>query len=152
MIMGLSDIFSITGSALSAESVRLNTTASNLANVDSVASKPEDVYQARYPVFKSTLLNAGEGLASGIDAMGFGQSQNLAGVQVSEITQSQLAPQVKHEPGHPLADENGNIYVSNINMVEQMTNMIEASRSYQTNIQVAETAKQLIQQTLRLGS
>lgn len=150
--MGLTDIFSITGSALSAQSVRLNTTASNLANVDSVASNPDEVYKARYPVFKSALLNANGGIINSNLDGAFGQNRDLAGVKVSEITLSQLAPQVKHDPGNPLADDNGNVYVTNINMVEQMTNMIEASRSYQTNIQVAETAKQLIQQTLRLGS
>jgi flagellar basal-body rod protein FlgC len=74
------------------------------------------------------------------------------GVKVSEIYQSQAEAKTRYQPDHPLADENGNVFMSNVNMVEEMTNMIEASRSYQTNIQLANTAKQLIQQTLRLGS
>ncbi len=140
--MSLTDIFSITASALSAQSVRLNTTASNLANVDAVAGSAEDVYKARHPIFKSFMVE---------DTGVFGNNPAAMGVKVSEIYESTAKAQVRHQPDHPLADDNGNVYMSNVNMIEEMTNMIEASRSYQTNVQLANTAKQLIQQTLRLG-
>jgi flagellar basal-body rod protein FlgC len=139
--MSLTDIFSITGSALSAQSVRLNTTASNLANVDAVAGSAEDVYKARHPIFQSFMVSGDQ----------FSNNNAALGVKVSEIYQSTTEAQVRHQPDHPLADENGNVFLSNVNMIEEMTNMIEASRSYQTNVQLASTAKQLIQQTLRLG-
>jgi len=139
--MSLTDIFSITASALSAQSVRLNTTASNLANVDAVAGSAEEVYKARHPIFKSFMISGGQ----------FSNNPAAMGVKVTEIYESTAEAQIRHQPDHPLADENGNVYMSNVNMIEEMTNMIEASRSYQTNVQLANTAKQLIQQTLQLG-
>ncbi len=145
--MSLTDIFSITASALSAQSVRLNTTASNLANVDAVAGSTEDVYKARHPVFKSFMVATEQS-----SNFTLGNNSSALGVKVSDIYQSEAGVKSRYQPDHPLADKDGNIFLSNVNMVEEMTNMIEASRSYQTNIQVANTAKQLIQQTLRLGS
>lgn len=147
--MSLSEIFNITGSALSAQTIRLNTTASNLANVDAIAGSAQDVYKARYPVFQTAFLQASGELSQFSSAL---SGQSTPGVKVTGIVESTATPVMRHQPDHPLADADGNIYVANINMVEEMTNMIEASRSYQTNIQVANTAKQLIQQTLRLGS
>ena len=139
--MSLTDIFTITASALSAQSVRLNTTASNLANVDAVAGSAEEVYKARHPIFKSFMIDGNQ----------FSNNPAAMGVKVTEIYESTAEAQIRHQPDHPLADENGNVYMSNVNMIEEMTNMIEASRSYQTNVQLANTAKQLIQQTLQLG-
>ncbi len=147
--MGLSDIFNITGSALTAQSVRLNATASNMANVDAIAGSAQDVYKARYPVFQTAMLEASGDLNSFSSSL---SAQSGVGVKVTDIIESTAKPTIRHQPDHPLADADGNVFVANINMVEEMTNMIEASRSYQTNIQVANTAKQLIQQTLRLGS
>jgi flagellar basal-body rod protein FlgC len=141
--MSLTEIFQITGSALASQSVRLNTTASNLANADSVAGSPDEVYKARYPVFQTALLASGDELAT--------DGNGPVGVRVGGIVESPMPPVVKHDPGNPLADENGNVYAANINVVEELTNMIEASRSYETNVQVASTAKQLIQMTLRMG-
>lgn len=137
--MSLYNIFNISGSALSANSVLLNTTASNMANANSVTSNTDDTYRAKHPVFQ-TLYQATK----------LNQS-TMPGVQVKEIIHSQVDPIRKHSPEHPMADENGYIYMANINVVEEMANMIAASRAYQTNLQVANTAKTLLQKTLTLG-
>lgn len=135
----LYNIFNIAGSALSSNSVLLNTTASNMANANSVSSNTDQTYQAKHPVFETLFQNSRAG------------SAELPGVQVKEIISSQAEPIRKHSPEHPMADEDGYIYMANINVVEEMANMIAASRAYQTNLQVANTAKQLLQRTLTLG-
>lgn len=137
--MSLYNIFEIAGSALSANSVMLNTTASNMANALSVSSSSGEAYRAKYPVFQTLYQNSVNG-----------KSQS-PGVQVVDIVSSGAAPDKKHAPDHPLADADGYIYSSNINMIETMADMIAASRAYQTNLQVASTAKQLLQRTLTLG-
>ncbi|WP_028081895.1 flagellar basal body rod protein FlgC [Solimonas soli] len=129
-------IFDIAGSAMSAQSARLNTVASNLANADAVAGNPDEVYKARLPVFK-TLVEPG--------------SQDSAGVQVLGIVESGKAPEKRYEPGHPLADAEGYVYAPNVNVVEEMVNMISASRSYQSSVDVMNTAKELAMRTLTLG-
>ena len=131
------DIFNIAGSGMSAQTVRLNTTASNLANADSVSTKPEDAYKARHPVFRAVQA------ALGGDA---GQQ-----VQVAGITQSTAEAQARYEPGNPLANADGYVYASNVNTVEEMVDMISASRSYQNNVEVMNTSKELMLATLRLG-
>lgn len=123
---------------MSAQSVRLNTTASNIANADSVASSTGETYKARHPVF-ATLLND---LSNKDDAVG---------VQVKGIVESQAEPLSRYEPANPLADENGYVYTPNISVVEEMANMISASRSYQSNVQVANMTKDLLNRTLNLG-
>ncbi|WP_396581041.1 flagellar basal body rod protein FlgC [Guyparkeria halopsychrophila] len=132
--MSLYDVFNISSSAMAAQSTRLNTTASNLANANVDASSPEEAYKARQPVFQ-TVLEANGG----------------RGVKVVGITESQAQPAPKHDPGNPLADENGYVYSSNVNPVEEMVNMLSASRTYQTNVQVMDTTKQLAMRTLQLG-
>jgi flagellar basal-body rod protein FlgC len=129
------NIFDIAGSGMSAQTVRLNTTASNLANADSVSTKPEDAYKARHPVFKTVP-----------DAQATGQQ-----VQVAGITQSTAQSQARYEPGNPLANADGYVYTSNVNTVEEMVDMISASRSYQNNVEVMNTAKDLMLATLKLG-
>jgi len=136
--VSLYNIFEISGSAMSAQTIRLNTTASNIANADSVASSNGEVYKARHPVFQ-TMIN---GLSNQ------GQSR---GVRVAGIIESQAEAVARYQPGNPLADENGYVYAPNISLVEEMANMISASRSYQSNVQVANTAKTLLQRTLTLG-
>ena len=136
--MSLFRIFDIAGSAMSAQSVRLNTTASNLANADSVSSSADTTYRARRPVFAATLG----------DAMGGEQS---AGVQVKGIVESDAPLLREYNPTHPLADKDGFIFRPNVNQVEEMADMMSASRSYQTNVQVADSAKQMLLQTLRMG-
>lgn len=131
-------IFNIAASAMNAQSVRLNTIASNLANADSVETQPEQVYRARYPVFE-TVLNSME------------SPDYEGGVRVSQVVESD-APAVPHyEPNHPLADENGYVYGPNINVIEEMADMISASRAYQNNVEVFNTSKQMLMQTLSLG-
>jgi flagellar basal-body rod protein FlgC len=132
------NIFDISGSAMNAQSVRLNTVASNLANADTISSSPDQVYQAKHPVFSELLQDAGN-------------KQSAAGVQVKEIIESKAPALVRYEPNHPLADEQGNIYSPNINTVEEMANMMSASRSYQNNVEVFNTSKQLLMATLNLG-
>lgn len=132
--MSLYDVFNISSSAMAAQSTRLNTTASNLANANVEAASPEAAYKARQPVFQ-TVLEANGG----------------RGVKVLGITESQAKPVPKHDPGNPLADENGYVYSSNVNPVEEMVNMLSASRTYQTNVQVMDTTKQLALRTLQLG-
>lgn len=137
--MSLFSVFNIAGSALSAENVRLNTTASNLANAQSVSSTAADTYRSRQPVFSSILQQQA------------GTGAKTPGVQVSTIVEDQSQPIRKYSPGHPLADQDGYIYMPNVNPVEEMANMISASRSYQNNVQVMESAKQMMQMTLQLG-
>ena len=129
-------IFDIAGSALSAQSVRLNTVASNLANADSVASDPSQVYRAHLPVFQAAAEAGGEG---------------TPGVKVTEVLQSQAEAEKRYEPGHPLADADGYVYAPKINVVEQMVDMISASRAYQSNVEMMNTAKDLTMRTLSLG-
>ncbi|MGY0620371.1 flagellar basal body rod protein FlgC [Lysobacter sp. A378] len=129
-------IFDVAGSAMNAQSVRLSTVASNLANADSVAGNPDAVYRSLHPVFSATPVTGQPG---------------LAGVQVDDVTQSDAAPLRRYEPGHPLADADGYVYAPDIDPVAQMVDMISASRSYQANVEVFNTAKELAMATLNMG-
>lgn len=137
--MTMFKVFDIAGSALSAQTLRLNVTASNLANANSVSSSTDQTYRARQPVFSAMLNEAGE------------QGPDAVGVQVRGIVESQAPLQQQYAPDHPMADANGNIFLPNVNVVEEMANMISASRSYQSNVEVINTAKQLMMRTLTLG-
>lgn len=136
--MSLFKIFDIAGSAMGAQSVRLNTTASNLANANTAAGSPEKAYRARQPVFQTVLD----------DQSGDGAS---AGVRIAGIVESQAEPLRVHQPGNPAADENGFVYMSNVNAVDELVNMISASRSYQSSVEVLNTSKELLLRTLTLG-
>ena len=131
-------IFDIAGSGMSAQSVRLNATASNLANAESVSGDPNQVYKAKHPLFEAIRTGLGKDAAS-------------AGVTVKGIFENQAPPSARYEPGNPLADVNGYVYAPNVNSVEEMVDMISASRSYQNNIEVMNTAKEMMLATLRLG-
>jgi flagellar basal-body rod protein FlgC len=134
--------FDIAGSGMAAQSVRLNTTASNLANADSVSGDPATVYKPRHPVFeaiKATMATQGTGAQGG------------PAVRVSGIYESPAPATARYEPGNPLADANGYVYAPNVNTVEEMVDMISASRSYQNNVEVMNTAKEMMLATLRLG-
>lgn len=137
--MGLFNVFDIAGSAMSAQSVRLNTIASNMANADSVSSSVEQTYHARRPIFAAALNNA------------MADPSASVGVEVTGVVESQAPLLKEYNPNHPLADKNGFIFKPNVNMVEEMADMINASRSFQTNVQVADAAKRMLQQTLNLG-
>jgi flagellar basal-body rod protein FlgC len=132
-------VFDIAGSGLSAQSVRLNTVASNLANADSVSGDPKTVYKARHPVFEAVRA-----------ALSSPQDSNAA-VRVRGIVESPAAPSARYEPGNPLANSEGYVYAPNVNVVEQMVDMISASRAYQNNVEVMNTSKELMLATLRLG-
>jgi|SRR5579872_4815173 len=138
-------IFDIVGSGLSAQSVRLNTVASNLANADSVSGDPTTVYKARHPVFQAVQSAVGQSANPTDRASG-------ATVRVAGIVQSNAPPAERYDPGNPLADENGNVYAPNVNVIEEMTDMISASRAYQDNVEVLNTTKDLMLATLKLGS
>lgn len=125
---------------MSAQSTRLNTTASNIANADSVSSSADQTYRARHPVFAAAMQEAAAG-----------QESAAAGVQVLGIVESDKPLNVEYSPNHPMADKDGYIYKPNVNVIEEMTNMISASRSYQTNVQLAESAKNMLNKTLMLG-
>ncbi len=146
-------IFDVAGSGLAAESVRLNTVASNLANADSVSGDPTTVYRARHPVFEAVRAAVAGGLGSA--AAGFAGSgadaASGAAVRVAGIVENTAPPVVRHDPGNPLADEQGNVYAPNVNVIEEMTDMISASRAYQNDVEVMNTSKDLMLATLKLG-
>lgn len=137
-------IFDIAGSGLSAQSVRLNTVASNLANADSVSGDPATVYKARHPVFQA--------VHAAVGAAAQGAQPSAATVRVAGIVESQAPPTVRNDPGNPLADAQGNVYAPNVNVIEEMTDMISASRAYQNDVEVMSTAKDLMLATLKLGA
>ncbi len=126
---------------MSAQSVRLNTTASNIANADSVSSSVDETYRARHPVFAAAMQKAAAGQ----------EQDSSVGVQVLGVVESNKPLNVEYAPEHPMADTDGFIYKPNVNVIEEMTNMISASRSYQTNVQLAESAKNMLNKTLTLG-
>jgi flagellar basal-body rod protein FlgC len=136
--MGLFKVFDIAGSAMSAQSVRLNATASNLANAGTAAGSPEQAYRSKQPVFQTV-----------IDQLSMDQVS--AGVRVSNVVESNAPPVKVHQPGHPAADAEGFVYMSNVNPVDAMVNMITASRSYQNSVEVLNTSKELLLRTLSLG-
>jgi len=135
--MSLFRVFDIAGSAMTAQSIRLNATASNLANAESATSSTGQPYRAKQVVFAATQLTAGQPQA--------------VGVTVAAVSEDQAPPRLVYDPKNPLADGNGYIAMPNVNVVEEMTNMISASRSYQTNADMMNTAKTLLQRTLQLG-
>ncbi|HEY2590525.1 MAG TPA: flagellar basal body rod protein FlgC [Steroidobacteraceae bacterium] len=145
-------IFDVAGSGLAAESVRLNTVASNLANADSVSGDPSTVYRARHPVFEAVRAAVAAGLGPASAGFGAGgESASGAAVRVTGVVESTSPPQVRHDPGNPLADAQGNVYAPNVNVIEEMTDMISASRAYQNDVEVMNTSKDLMLATLKLG-
>ena len=137
--MSMMNIFSVSGSAASAQSQRLNVVASNLANADTVAGPDGQAYKARQVTFQTQLVGANA------------NDPTAAGVKVSSITEDQTPGRRVLDPKHPSADADGYVTYSNVNAVEEMVNMISASRSYQNNIEVMNTAKSLLLKTLQIG-
>jgi flagellar basal-body rod protein FlgC len=136
--MSLFKVFDIAGSGLSAQSLRLNLTASNLANMENVSGDPASVYRARHAVVRAHTPS-------------FGSLMDGAGVEVLGVVESKTAPIERYDPGNPQANAEGVVYAANINPMEEMANMISASRSYQSNLEVINTSKQLLLRTLSLG-
>ncbi|MGZ8161918.1 MAG: flagellar basal body rod protein FlgC [Methylobacter sp.] len=137
--MSAFNIFDIAGSGMNAQSVRLNLVASNISNANSVSSSVDQVYKARQPVFATELKNVMD-------------QQNATGrVNVLGVVESQAPAIMEYAPNHPMANNEGYIFKPNVNTVEEMANMMSASRSYQNNVEVLNTAKQMILQTLKMG-
>lgn len=135
--MSMNDVFRISSSALTAQSLRLNATASNLANAESAAGPDGKVYRAKQVVFQAEPI---------------GNRPESAGVSVARVVEDTAAPRRTYDPQHPLADADGYVNLPNVNVVDEMVNMISASRSYQTNVEVMNTAKTLMLKALTLGN
>ncbi|CAN5360798.1 flagellar basal body rod protein FlgC [soil metagenome] len=127
-------VFDISGRAMSAQLVRLNTTASNLANAGSISGTEASAFRALKPIFRAT-----------------GDQPGVATVQVDRVIASATPATRRHEPNHPLADKDGNVWEAGVDSTAEMVEMIEAARQYQNNVQVLETAKSLMLDTLRVG-
>ncbi len=136
--MGLFGNFNISGSAISAQSVRLNTTASNMANAETIASSREQAYRARQPVFQAMMNRHAHA--------------GTVGVRVLGVVESQKDVIQRYDPDHAMANADGYIFASNVNPVEEMANMISASRAYQNNVEALNTSRDLLMRTLSLGS
>lgn len=139
--MAFQSITKIAGSAMGAQTVRLNTIASNLANANSAAGSAEAAYKARKPVFAAVMQrpDTGETGAAGV------------GVQVLDVIESPEQPRKVHEPDNPLADADGNVFYSNVNSVAEMTDMMSASRAFETNVEVLSRVKSMQAALLRMG-
>lgn len=138
--MSLFDVMNIAATGMSAENIRLNTTASNVANANSVSSSIDQTYRARQPVFAAELQRANQQ-----------QQFEGSGVKVLGIVESDAPLNIQYNPGHAMADENGYIYRPNVNVIEETANLLSASKSYETNVQVADTTKRLFRRVLQLG-
>ncbi|MGQ7818015.1 flagellar basal body rod protein FlgC [Metapseudomonas furukawaii] len=147
--MSLSSIFSIAGSGMSAQNTRLNTISSNIANAETVSSSLDTTYRARHPVFATVFQDSlGDGDRGSLFA---DQDQSGAGVEVLGVVEDQSTLTPRYEPNHPAANAEGYVYYPNVNVVEEMADMISASRSFQTNVEMMNTAKQMMQKVLTLG-
>ncbi|EWC41014.1 flagellar basal body rod protein FlgC [Stutzerimonas stutzeri] len=146
--MSLSSVFNIAGSGMSAQSTRLNTISSNIANAETVSSSVDQTYRARHPVF-ATVFQQADGQPE--QSLFAEQDQAGAGVQVLGVVEDQGELQARYEPNHPAADESGYVYYPNVNVVEEMADMISASRAFQTNAELMNTAKTMLQKVLTLG-
>lgn len=146
--MSLDRIFDIAGSGMNAQSVRLNTVASNIANADTVSSSTDQTYRARQAVFATLFDEQQQALGGPLFAP---DSQAGQGVNVVGVVESDAELQARYEPDHPMANEEGYVYYPNVNVVEEMANMMAASRAYQTNVEIMNTAKTMLQRVLTLG-
>jgi flagellar basal-body rod protein FlgC len=136
----LDSVLNTMASSMSAESIRMNVTASNLANSGAVGSSDAETYHAKHPVF-STIAQA----LSGINQ----SDQSIGGVRVSDIIQNEKPLTWRYEPDNPLADKNGRVYLTDVNPLEEMTDLISASRQYQASAEVTTTTKKLLLDTIQ---
>lgn len=147
--MSLGSIFDIAGSGMTAQSLRLNTTASNIANAETASSSTEQTYRARKPVFaaiQQSMLNPSQ------QGQAFGSDEGPgAGVRVEGIVESDAELQMRYEPDHPAANEEGYVFYPNVNVVEEMADMMSSSRSFQMNVDIMNSAKSMMQRILTLG-
>lgn len=135
--MSMFPTLDISATGMHVQTVRLNTIASNMANVDSISSNKDETYRSKQPVFQ-TIMDEETGLPEG-------------GVRVYDIVESEAPLKMEYNPNHPMANEEGYIFRPNVNVVEEMANMLDASRNYETNIEVMNTSKQLLLRTIQLG-
>lgn len=136
--MSLFKVFDVAGSAMNAQSVRMNVTASNLANAGNVSGDPDKVYRAKQPVFSTFSASLAD-------------QSGVQGVRLEGIVESNAPLQMRYQPDHPEANADGNVYATNVSTVEEMVNMMSASRSYKNNVEMINTTKDLLLQTLSLG-
>ena len=146
--MSLANVFDIAGMGMSAQSIRLNTTASNLANAQAASSNIDEVYRARHPVFETMRMDM---MANNNGSMPTLADDASMGMRVTGIVESDAPLVRRYEPSHIKADEEGYVYYPNVNVVEEMADMISASRSFQVNVELMNSAKQMMQGLLRLG-
>ena len=139
--MSLFNVFDVSGSAMNAETIRLNTTTSNLANAESVNGDATKVYRARHPVFQA-MMDA----QSGLDDDGAS-----TGVRILGVVESNTPPLRTYQPDNPLADKDGYVFTSNVNSIEEMANMISANRSFSTNVEAINTARDLLIKVISMG-
>tara|TARA_R110002072_G_scaffold278758_1_gene440611 strand:+ start:7716 stop:8156 length:441 start_codon:yes stop_codon:yes gene_type:complete len=144
--MSLMQVFDIAGSGMSAQSLRLNTTASNMANANSAASSADQTYRARHAVFAPMMQAAMKDVFA--DA---GTQQSAVGVRVAGVVEDARPLQPRYEPGNPMANEEGYVFYPNVDIVEEMTNMISSSRSFQMNVDVMAAARTMMQRVMTLG-
>lgn len=135
--MSMFPTLDISATGMHVQTIRLNTIASNMANADSISSNSNETYRSKQPVFQ-TILNQETG-------------EPVGGVKIRDIVESEAPPVMEYNPNHPMADAEGYIYRPNVNTVEEMANMLSASRSYESNIEVMNTSKQLLMRTIQLG-
>ena len=138
--MSMFKVFDVASSGMNAQSVRLSTIASNLANAQAAGTTPETTYHAKQPIFATKLIDAQQGI-----------NNTAVGVEVTDIVESDKDLSLRYEPGHPKANEDGYVYYPNVNVVEEMANMISTSRSYQSNVNIINTTKTMMQRTLMMG-
>jgi flagellar basal-body rod protein FlgC len=138
--MSFSNIFGIAGSAMNAQMVRMNSTASNMANAGTVSTTADDAFKAKRPIFQALLHE--QQLDQG--------AQFLGGVKVAGMADDTAVNKMMHDPGNPLADDDGFVYSSNVNEVTEMVEMMAAARSYQNNVEVVNTARELMMRTLEI--
>lgn len=136
--MGLLANFQISGSAMSAQSMRLNATASNMANAETIAASEDEAYRAKETVFQTYVFDKSRPAEAGVKMLG--------------VVQSAASVRSKYDPQHPMANDQGYVFTSNVDTVEEMVNMLSASRSYQNNVEVLNTSKDLMLRTLSLGN
>ena len=132
--MSLFKVFDVAGSAMNAQSVRMNVTASNLANAGNVSGDPDKVYRAKQPVFSTFSASLAD-------------QSGVQGVRLEGIVESNAPLQMRYQPDHPEANADGNVYATNVSTVEEMVNMMSASRSYKNNVEMINTTKDLLLQT-----
>ena len=138
--MSLANILKLSGGALNAQTVRLNTVASNLANTETVSSSADTAYRAKRPIFQTVMQNATQEVESGF------------GVKVKGISETRKPNQQVYDPENPLADKDGYVYRSNVNPLEEMTDMLDAARSYETALTTASTARELMMRTIDMNT